>query len=247
MAQRYCQLLTLLTPANSLGPIEKGANDGQVQYANDIVAALKAFLSSRRPTAVITGKKRKGRKSKEKSISRQADGAAENKVTAVNWGLFEPLRPILEPVSSLLAPLTTGNMMYGLLVGLLVASWFGFGLRGGGNSDLDQWTATIGTPERIAAYEEIWKREESELWEWLDERVGMDRLRDVSAGEEQAVRGRLKDEKLVAREVENAIKVTEEKLRVLKSVVNKEKAKKTKASVESKPPVEEPMEPVELE
>jgi hypothetical protein len=218
-----------------------------VQYAKDIVASLKAAVSSRRPTVITSGKKRKGRKSKEKFISTQADSASESKAAVVNWGLFEPLRPILGPVFDLMAPLTTGNMMYGLLVGLLVASWFGFGLRGGGKSDIGHWGMGISTPERIAAYEEIWKREESELWEWLEERVGMDRLRDVSAGEEQVVKGRLKDEKMVAREVDHAIKVTEEKLRVLKSVVDKEKAKRVKEGMKPKTPVEELVEPVELE
>lgn len=225
------------------GPIEKGANDGQVQYAKDIVAALKASVSSKRPTVVATGKKRKGRKSKEKSISKQADGASESKVADVNWGLFEPVRPVLGPIFDLVAPLTTGNMMYGLFVGLLVASWFGFGLRGGGKADVGHWGMGISTPERLAAYEEIWRREESELWEWLEERVGMDRLRDVAISEETVVKERLRDEKMVAREVDHAIKVTEEKLRVLKSVVDKDKVKKAKESgAKTKKPMEEPVE-----
>jgi hypothetical protein len=141
-----------------------------------------------------------------------------------------------------MSPLMSGNVMYGLLVGLLVASWFGFGLRGNGSSNIGHWGPGIGTPERVAAYEEMWRSEESELWKWLEDRVGMDHLRDVAVGEERAVKDKLKDERMAAREVDHAIKVTEERLRVLKGVVEKEKGKKTKPSKEDA----EGEEPVEL-
>lgn len=118
--------------------------------------------------------------------------------------------------------------MYGLLVGLLVASWFGFGLRGNGSSDMSRWGPGLGTPERMAAYEEMWRSEESELWKWLEDRVGMDHLRNVAMGEERAVRDKLKDERMAAREVDHAIRVTEERLRVLKGVVEKEKVRAMK-------------------
>jgi len=100
----------------------------------------------------------------------------------------------------------------------------------------------ISTPERLAAYEEIWKREESELWEWLEERVGMDRLHDVAAGDRKLVKNRLRDDKMVGREVDHAIKVTEEKLRVLKSVVAKDKGKKSEEESKSRKVAEEPVE-----
>jgi len=125
--------------------------------------------------------------------------------------------------------------MYGLLVGLLVASWFRFGLKGRGTGGDVGWG--VQTPERIAAYEEIWRREESELWEWLEERVGMERLRDVASGEEKVLKERLRNEHLEAKEVDHAIKVTEERLRVLKEVVEKDKVKKgrVKPSLEPEP------------
>lgn len=44
-----------------------------------------------------------------------------------DWGLFEPVRGLVEPCADLVQPVLTGNVMYGLLVGLLVAMWFGFG------------------------------------------------------------------------------------------------------------------------
>ncbi len=106
-----------------------------------------------------------------------------------------------------------------------MASWFRFGFygRGSGAGDLSTY---FGTPERVAAYEEIWRREESELWEWLEDRVGMDRLREVGKMpiEAQTMQGRLKDERMDEREMDAAIRVTEERLRVLKASVEKAKA-----------------------
>ena len=208
------------------GPIEKGANDGQVQYTKDVIAALKAAVSSRRGTATVvsSGKgKKKGRKGREsKSINRATDGASDSKPEAENWGLFEPLRGLLGPIVDILKPVLTGNILYGLLVGLLVASWFRFGLSGKGGSNRD--VGFFGTPERIAAYEEIWRREESELWDWLEERVGMERLRETkNPGERKNMGDRLRDERMEVRELDTAIRVTEEKLKVLKGVVEKKK------------------------
>ncbi|KAH7317936.1 hypothetical protein BKA65DRAFT_410242 [Rhexocercosporidium sp. MPI-PUGE-AT-0058] len=215
------------------GPIEKGANDGQVQYAKDIIAALKTAVSSRRGTLVpASGKKgKKGRKGREsKSVSKTTDGASDSKPTAEDWGMLEPLHGILGPVASILQPLLTGNILYGLFVGLLVASWFGFGFRGGGSNG-NQPMPYFATPDRIAAYEEIWRREESELWEWLEDRVGMDRLRDPinMPIEARTMQDKLKDEKMEDREIDNAIRVTEERLKVLKATVDKRKAAGSKS------------------
>ncbi|KAL5332069.1 hypothetical protein ACEPPN_001612 [Leptodophora sp. 'Broadleaf-Isolate-01'] len=215
------------------GPIEKGANDGQVQYAKDIIAALKTAVSSRRGTLVpASGKKgKKGRKGREsKSISKTTDGASDSKPTADDWGMLEPLHGILGPVISIFQPLLTGNILYGLFVGLLVATWFGFGFRGGSSSG-NQPMAYFGTPDRIAAYEEIWRREESELWEWLEDRVGMDRLRDPTNMpiEARTMQDKLKDERMEDREIDDAIRVTEEKLKVLKATMDKRKAAGSKS------------------
>lgn len=139
--------------------------------------------------------------------------------------MFEPARPIFGPVVGIVNSLATGNMMYGLFVGLLVASWFKFGTSGIGRGGDVGW---VGNADRIAAYEEIWRREETELWEWLEHRAGMDTLRDAvrMQSEARAINDRLKDEKMQKREMDDAIRVTEEKLRLFKAVVEKDKAKK---------------------
>lgn len=95
-----------------------------------------------------------------------------------------------------------------------------------------------GAPERAAAYEELWRREESELWNWLEDRVG---LRDVHAPaemedlrerqkvlREREMGKKLEGEGMRAREVDDAIRVTEERLAAVKSAAEREKGRKGK-------------------
>jgi hypothetical protein len=212
------------------GPIEKGANDGQKDYAKDICTSLKASVSGQRNLVVAPGKmKKKGRKEKSSQSSPgKLDGASDSKASTVEeWGFLEPLRGPLGPVLNIVKPLLSGNMGYGLLVGLLVAAWFGFGYRGGGAASKDM--NYFGTPERIAAYEEIWRREESELWDWLEERVGMERIYEdpgqasARTDDAKSIEEKLREEKTTEREMETAIRVTEEKLNALKGVLEKQK------------------------
>lgn len=146
-----------------------------------------------------------------------------------HWGILEPIRPVLEPFTDVLKPLLTGNVMYGLLVGLLVSTWFGFGLTP--RKSVSPYGPQFGIygPDRLAAYEEMWRREDSELWDWLEERVGLDRLSSDAVTtrkrvtEPRNMEEKLREERLEAREVEEAIRVTEEKLRILKDAVVKER------------------------
>lgn len=143
--------------------------------------------------------------------------------------MLEPLRGILGPIVDIVKPLATGNVVYGLLVGLLVAAWFGFGLtnRPVAAPYVPGLGGFYGYPDRLAAYEEMWRREESELWEWLEERVGMDRLNSgephsrKKVVESRTMDERLREDRMDEREIKEAIKITEEKLKVLKSVVDK--------------------------
>ena len=227
------------------GPIEKGANDGQAQYAKDIVASLKVAVSSRRPTAIHSGgkSKKKTRKGKEsKSLSKSIDGASDSKTEPANWGLLEPVRSIYEPLMDIVKPLFGGNVTYILFGLLLIASWYRFVIFNRGSTHDLSLGLYSNTPARMAAYEELWRREESDLWDWLEDRVGMERLRDVSQMpiEKRAVGGKLKEQKMGEREVEAAIRVTEEKLQVLKGIVDGRKEDvKTKESLNDKAKAEE--------
>ncbi|KAI0484656.1 hypothetical protein GGR56DRAFT_680294 [Xylariaceae sp. FL0804] len=220
------------------GPIEKGARDGQTTYCKDLFASLKAAVSSRPRASTLNGGAAKGKKKRAKgklqteSKENLRGPTATTVSKAQDWGLFEPLHGILGPIFDILKPVFTGNVVYGLLVGLLVATWFGFGLNGqprgvGYGRDL----GLLGYPDRAAAYEEIWRREESDLWDWLEERVGLHRLNEGAMPvrkrtmEPRTAENKLREERMNEREVEEAIRVTEEKLQVLKSVMDQKKEK----------------------
>ena len=91
------------------------------------------------------------------------------------------------------------------------------------------------SPQRIAAYEEFWRREESDLWDWMEERLGVaypvGERDEKAVGEARKARekiggkgnGKGKGGKMSEREVEEAIRVTEERLGVLKRVIREGK------------------------
>lgn len=177
------------------------------------------------------GKKKKG---KGKSAETSGESPAGAKTSAVakkaDWGPLEPLHDILSPVLDMLAPILTGNVVYGLLVGLLVASWFGFGFTprqagpGYGHS-----VSFLSHPDRIVAYEEIWRREEADLWNWLEERVGLHRMGEGAPPirkrvvEPRTFEEKMREDRMNEREIEEAIRITEEKLHVLKEVHDRKK------------------------
>lgn len=99
----------------------------------------------------------------------------------------------------------------------------------------------------MAAYEEVWRREENDLWDWLEERVGMQGIAYPDVGNDQedvaqarkqreatlkgkGMRKALADVRMSDREIDHAIRTTEEKLEVLKRAVSE---KKGEGSVQS--------------
>ncbi|KAI8960720.1 hypothetical protein F5Y11DRAFT_254871 [Daldinia sp. FL1419] len=234
------------------GPIEKGAKEGQTQYCKDIFAALKAAVSSAPRSAAVNGGAVKGKKKRVKGKLHQASkeslvGPSDLAVTkSQDWGVFEPLHGILGPLLDILKPVLTGNVVYGLLVGLLVATWFGFGFNGQPRvAPYGRDLGFAGYPDRMIAYDEIWRREESDLWDWLEDRVGLHRMNEGAMPvrkrviEPRTVEEKLREERMNEREVEEAIRVTEEKLEVLKSVIDRKKAP-PKSSVYGKPTTKVP-------
>lgn len=180
---------------------------------------------------VAGGKSRKrGKKGKSSQAANVASDNEDMSKTSSkqDWGPLEPLHGILGPVVDIGKPLLTGNVVYGLLVGLLVAAWFGFGFTNRPISNpYGAGLGLYGYPDRLAAYEEMWRREESELWEWLEERVGMDRLNSGDiyhrkrVVEPRTMEEKLREDRMDEREIKEAIRITEEKLSVLKSVIDK--------------------------
>ena len=90
--------------------------------------------------------------------------------------------------------------------------------------------------DRAAAYEELWRREEADLWDWLDQRIGVDpdiytstpqpqaqtrqdKIQKTAKGVKQNI---MQDVRMTEREMENAIQATEEKLKRLKKTLKAE-------------------------
>ncbi|KIX94242.1 uncharacterized protein Z520_09952 [Fonsecaea multimorphosa CBS 102226] len=231
------------------GPIEKGANEGQQQYGDSLVKVLKGAVSGRpRGTtnaskgSKLTKKKRKGeKKSKEEKVE-------EEKKQAVNWGIFEPLRP-LSPVLDMIRRFVTMEVVVAILFVMVMLVW----LRGpAGTNQLGPYRSPA---ERMAAYDSLWMREENEFWDWLESRASIDTisLREKSttkfsrsnkdessnsAGSRlprkqrqkrsrssagQDMEARIKEDKFSQREMEDAIKVTKERLEILEKVMEKNK------------------------
>lgn len=213
-------------------PIETGAERGQTEYVKQITAALKAAVTTKPPVKGMARKgKRKGKKevfdAEEAITQREAEIAEEKK--ASGWGPLEPVRQILEPVTSMIR-ITPSQVAIFLLSFLLAYNWFS-SPRKGTNVGLPGYSS----PERIAAYEEIWRREESALWDWLEDRAGIENnYRSPLGGrEQQKVLGakklakKLEEESMSERQMDEQIRTTEEKLAQLKEAVGRRKGKRS--------------------
>ena len=199
-----------------------------------LVAALNAAVTTKPPVKGIARKgKRKGKKevfdAEGANAQRQASVAAENQTS--NWGPLEPLHGVLSP----LEPFLNSQVFVAVLMALLLFTWINPPRRGGMSVAFPGYTP----PERIAAYEEIWRREESSLWDWLDDRVGLDGI-FVPSGDSQskdrqkvlAARNmgkRVEEARMSERQMDDAIRVTEERLSALKEAVAKKKGGRGKA------------------
>jgi hypothetical protein len=233
------------------GPIEKGATDGQLSFGTDLVRVLKARVApaSRKAAGVLKGAARggKGKRSRADTTGVEAaaganSGLAAGKRPDLSWGIFEPLRGPLGPFLGVFNPLWNGNIAVFVICILLFMLWSRtpsqpYPLSSGVGPHI------FSVPERMVAYEEIWQKEESELWDWLEERARMDGLAfPVADGSEHSdsksnpqyhriqsqkdLEARLQHEKMTEREMEDAIRVTQQRLDVLRQVVENRKRKR---------------------
>ncbi|KAF2205243.1 hypothetical protein GQ43DRAFT_437158 [Delitschia confertaspora ATCC 74209] len=217
------------------GPIEKGANDGQLSYANALTAALRASISAKPSKAPRGAKARKRSKMHTSEETTPTPGGTDGttqaaaKSQAKNWGLLEPVRGLLGPLADPLEALFSTQVLIGVL--LFMIAWLYF-FRIPSSPSLSNTQVSLSTPERLAAYEQIWRAEENELWQWLDERVAMDQTAGFGKAGEDAMSkqrqkremaNRLKDDpaakSMNEREIDEAIRITQERLEGMKRAV----------------------------
>lgn len=162
-------------------------------------------------------------------------GGAASQRQEQSWGMLEPLHGVLGPVTDILGPLVNTTVVMGILLVIVTFLWLRQSRANTASSGLG-----MGGPlssQRIAAYEEIWKREESELWNWLEERVALDALSfphpDGRNSGQKLLRGKAMDdnmieEKMTERQIDDAIRVTEQRLSALKAAVSRKKERKAR-------------------
>lgn len=242
-----CISLSLIFP----GAIEKGASDGQLTYGRDIINALRSEVSTTRSSGNVSKARVRRRKKDVAELSAQASGkpadihnrqsASQSSGGSSDWGFLEPLHGLMGPFVDSFRPMMTSNVAMGALGVLLMATWLRPYLGSSSSSgQLQRGYPGLSTPERIAAYEEIWRREESDLWDWLDARVGVGRLSSSEMGDpasngkgheypkprtkvmnSRRIGTKLAEEKMSQQQIGEAIRVTQERLDALKRVVER--------------------------
>ncbi|CUS15577.1 unnamed protein product [Tuber aestivum] len=227
----------------SPGPIEKGANDGQIAYNKNLRVALKREVEPREPIGKRSGNKIKKRKkdlnAKGEAIGRAAGGTLkgreaqaagfESPTDQASWGVFAPLKAYLGPAADIISPLIGGAPgLVAICLVLTVFFWWqsrnaysrrADAIAGGGS----------GVHRPHQHWDTLWRSEEDGLWEWLEDRVGINEVVAPPSGRassfEKIVRSRHEGagaglaQGMKRREVEDAIGVMEERLAILRRVV----------------------------
>lgn len=218
-------------------PIEKGALDGQQGYGEDLVKTLKTALGRSRATTAGSKKLANGKKKRKSSKRDKGDSTQAEKKKEDNWGPLDFLRPTLDPIVSPVKPFVRTNVVVTILTIMVLWMWF----RGAGSSSA---VSRGGMANRKMAYDDLWQKEEHDLWDWLQDRAGIDGsvLRDAmreSAGSEKEskqkskqrqkllkskdVQTRLREEKKSREEMEEALKITQERLEFLQRSIERQK------------------------
>jgi hypothetical protein len=199
-----------------------------MSYATSLTAALRTAVTAKAAPIRALGKGGKGKKRSKANILDEASApvaplAPVSQTKQSNWGMLEPVRGLLGPVADMLESVFTPQIVITLLGVLLIYSWFFRGVSTAVGPN--QWSAS----QRQVAYEEIWRHEESELWNWLEDRVALDRVHssvaDAKRKGEDHDQVPLRPQNMKEREMDEAIRITEERLKVLKQKVEKDRSK----------------------
>lgn len=197
-----------------------------------IVASIKAAVTTKPPVKGIPrkGKRKGGRKEifDTTEVVAQREAPASQAASQTHWGPLEPVRPLLEPIGALLRPFFNAQVLIAVLVVLLTYSWL-LPSRAGRQVGVPGYAS----PDRIAAYEELWRREETALWDWLEDRVGLAGVHSSSSQHDRSKGPKSKPknedldtQRMSERQMDAAIKSTEEKLSALKEAVERRKQKR---------------------
>jgi hypothetical protein len=201
-------------------------------YATALSAALRtAVVRNAAPKPPGKGGKNKKR-SKNQNVGEAAAPTpaatpAAAQPTEPSWGALDPLRSLFpSPVVSVIDFLFTTQNIILILGALLIYAWFF-------RSSATHIRPNLSTAQRQVAYEQIWRSEEAELWSWLEERVALDHVHSsVASGgmlQGQEIQNRMVAEGIKERQIDEAIRTTEERLRALKGAIKRERETDTRS------------------
>ncbi|KAI5818727.1 hypothetical protein BZA77DRAFT_243194 [Pyronema omphalodes] len=202
------------------GPIEKGASDGQIAYNKVLLNALRRELAPKGKSGggagAAGGKGRKGKKGKKAANSNTESKASTPAAAAVDdsWGILEPLKPIFSPIVDIFKPLLPAN--FGTILITVLITWFVSGFLRPQQSAV----GTIKEPPRHR-WESMWVHEEEGLWEWLEDRAGLEAvpsLRSQRAAKANLNLQKKTSQQIKDRQVEEAIEVMKERLGSLERI-----------------------------
>lgn len=150
--------------------------------------------------------------------------AASPQPAPADWGVLEFTRPVLGPIVDIVKPILPANFSTILL--LLIVGWL-LVRRLAWTEPVGKEVAKQGTGG-AGAWEDAWRTEEENLWDWIEDRAGVERILAGREGRVAAFEGTLKKrgvgEKMKERQVDEAIRVMEERLQALKRVADDREA-----------------------
>ncbi|KAI5858700.1 hypothetical protein BZA05DRAFT_330230 [Tricharina praecox] len=223
------------------GPIEKGASDGQIAYNKTLLMCLKREIVPKRAIAAggKGGKGGKGRRRKDTGTGGAATRPATTTAAATpandSWGPLEILKPIFSPITDILGPLLPAN--FGLVVVTILVTWIvATRLRGGGTPAAAGLARPGGSyaPDR---WDDRWRHEEEGLWEWLEDRAGLDRIPSMRQQDirqkafEKSFRVKTAGAAMKDLQVEEALGVLKERVEMMERIMSEKKASSTAVPV----------------
>jgi hypothetical protein len=187
------------------------------------------------------GKRRKETGESLAAPAEEVIAAAQAPRKQQNWGLLEPLRGPLEPIVDLISPAVAISVLSVLVIFLLLrqSRLSSYGSTGLGYPGMH-------SPQRLAAYEQMWAGEEADSWAWLEERIGLQGASPALFEEEKLTKQRqkqqraremahkIKDKEMSERQILEAIKATRERLEALEEAVQR-RGGKSQEHIEQQP------------
>lgn len=188
-------------------------------FTKSLLTCLRSEIAPKRPAgAVVKGGKGKARRRKDGKIAVKAiveERTPAAVAQATSWGLFEPIKPILSPVTDMISPLLPANFT-NIVLWILVI-WLLLGKFQQGGKDL------VVNRSGPSDWEVNWGNTEAEFWDWLEDRSGLNELPLGDSHHRDRAFQKVLTQKTAAKglkdhQLREAISVMEERLESLKRI-----------------------------